>query len=101
MGRTRAAIPREEPDFQLASRDGSVAYRYVLEVGERKDVGEILKLLDNMSVPFRYLLLVPGKKGSGILAYLGLGSYEVNDLPFRLAAAGIRIRRGETLFPDR
>lgn len=93
VGKTRERS-RREPDGVLAGGDG-VAYRYILDLPETENVAEIFRILRDVSMPFRYLLLVPGEASGGCLAYLGLGSSDVLDLPFRLAAAGVRIRRGE------
>lgn len=83
-----------EPDAQLMIQ-GSVEYRYHLSFGEAELTNGILRILREISIPMEYLLLVPGKSSGTCNAYLGLGSSDVLDLPFRFAALGIAVHRGE------
>jgi len=83
-----------EPDAHLMLRDG-VAYRYHLSFGEPELTAGILRILKEVSIPMVYLLLFPGDSGRTCNAYLGLVSSDVLDLPFRFAALGIEIHRGE------
>ncbi len=83
-----------EPDAQLMIRE-SVEYRYHLSFGEAELTAGILRILKEISIPMVYLLLVPGESSRTCNAYLGLGSPDVLDLPFRFAALGIEVCRGE------
>ena len=83
-----------EPDAHLMLQDG-VAYRYRLSFGEPELTAGILRILKEVSIHMEYLLLFPGNSGKTYNAYLGLGSSDVLDLPFRFAALGIEIHRGE------
>lgn len=72
-----------------------VAYRYLLSLGEPESIAGMFRILKEVSISMEYLLLFPGKSGKACKAYLGLASSDVGDLPFRFAAIGIGIRRGE------
>lgn len=85
-----------EPDAYLMAQDG-VAYRYQLSFREPELSAGIMRILKEVSIPMEYLLLVPGKSGKTCKAYLGLGSSDVLDLPFRFAVLGIEVRRGEEI----
>jgi len=94
-GRAGAA----EPDAGLF-RGGGVAYRYVLGLREPAETGTILRILEEVSIPLRYLLLLTGGSRSGYTAYLGLASSDVLDLPIRFASHGILVERGEETGDD-
>lgn len=72
-----------------------MAYRYSLLLRDAEGAGDILRILKEISVPLRYLLLVPARIGGAYRVYLGLGSPDVLDLPVRLTACGIEVQRGE------
>lgn len=91
---------RAEPD-SVFSCGGGVAYRYVLRLQDPVDAGTILRILAEVSIPLRYLLLLACGSRSGYRAYLGLASPDVLDLPIRFASRGILIERGEELGDER
>jgi hypothetical protein len=93
MNRSAGKRP-PEPDAHLMIQNG-VAYRYLLSFGEPELIAGILRILKEVSISMEYLLLFPGKSGKTCKAYLGLASSDVGDLPFRFAAIGIGIHRGE------
>ncbi len=72
-----------------------VAYRYHLLLAEPEVTGDVLRILKELSISLRYLLLLPDGAGECFEAYVGLGTSDVLDLPFRFAAAGVQTRRGE------
>ncbi len=94
--RIPASRERQEPDAALSHVEG-VAYRYVLRLPVPEDAGTVLRFLAEVSIPLRYLLLLPSDAQRGHRAYLGLGSQDVVDLPMRFASQGIRIERGEEM----
>lgn len=94
MKKRSAGVHTLEPDAHLMVQDG-VAYRYYLSFGEPELMAGILRILNEVSIPMEYFLLFSGKSGKTCKAYLGLGSSDVLDLPFRFAALGIEIHRGE------
>lgn len=87
---------RRDPDHDLARR-GRVANRYVLRLREPRDSGIVLRVLTELSIPLRYLLLLPSGSSDTFVAYVGLGTHDVADLPIRFASQGIHVERGEEL----
>ena len=85
-----------EPDAVLA-RGSGVAYRYALCLQDPEEVGSILRILADVSIPLQYLLLLPRGPRGGYMAYIGLASPDVLDLPVRFASRGIMIERGEEM----
>lgn len=83
-----------EPDAVLARGNG-VAYRYTLCLRDPEEVGSIVRILAEVSIPLLYLLLLPRGPRIGYRAYIGLASPDVLDLPVRFASRGIMIERGE------
>lgn len=86
----------DEPDAILA-RGSEVAYRYMLSLQEPEEMGMILRILSDVSIPLLYLLLLPRGPRIGYRAYIGLASPDVLDLPVRFASRGIMIERGEEM----
>ncbi len=85
-----------EPDAVLA-RGSGVADRYTLCLRDPEEVGAILRILADVSIPLQYLLLLPRAPRNGYRAYIGLASPDVLDLPVRFASRGIMIERGEEM----
>jgi hypothetical protein len=85
-----------EPDEHLA-RGRGVAYRYVLRLAQPDDVAIVVRVLADVAIPLRYLLLMPSASRDEYAAYVGLARADVLDLPVRLAWHGVRIARGEEL----
>lgn len=86
----------EEPDAVFA-RGSGVAYRYTIRLRDPEESGTILRILADVAIPLRYMLLLSCAPGSGYRAYVGLSSSDVLDLPVRFASSGILIERGEEL----
>ncbi len=87
---------RRDPDHHLARRVG-VANRYVLRLGEPRDVAIVLRVIADVSIPLGYLLLLPSGSHGQPVAYVGLGVHDVAELPVRFASQGIQVERGEEL----
>ncbi len=85
-----------EPDA-VFSRGSGVAYRYTLCLRDPEEAGTILRILADVAIPLLYLLLLPRAPRSGCMAYIGLASPDVLDLPIRFASRGIMIERGEEM----
>ena len=89
--RTRAGTL---PDTALA-RDPRVRYRYALRLSGATEVGAVVRILEDVGVGMRYLLLAEDGAPGSYRAYLGLASADIYEFPLRLAAEGIHIEQGE------
>ncbi len=96
MDKRPSGSRKSEPDAFLMLQPG-VAYRYHLLLAEPEVTADVLRILKELSISLRYLLLLPDGSGECYEAYVGLGSPDVLDLPFRFAAAGVQTRRGEEI----
>ena len=74
---------------------------YTLRLRDPEEAGTILRILEDVSMPLLYLLLLPRGHRREYRAYIGLASSDVLDLPIRFASRGIMIERGEEMGDDR
>lgn len=79
------------------ARGKGVAYRYTLRLRNSGEAETILRILADVSIPLRYLLLLSRAPRNGYKAYIGLASPDVLDLPVRFASRGIMIEHGEEM----
>ena len=84
------------PD-QFLLKGGGVCYRYVLLLGDTEEIDDIFHILEELSLVYRYFLLVPAAGKKAYRIYLGLASVDVFDFPLRMAALGVHVERGESI----
>jgi hypothetical protein len=82
------------PDAALA-RDPLVRYRYALRLSGASQVEAVVRILEEVGVGMRYLLLASDGARGSYRAWLGLARADVYEFPLRLAAEGVHIEQGE------